>query len=82
MGFLELLRYIPESCKHESGAVFNSGRLAFSCSSPLYVLGLNPGGDPAKHKTQTVLWNIDKVAARPEDWCEFRDESWDQKGPG
>lgn len=48
-----LAEKIPESLLARSGKVFYSGRQAFSKPSPLYVLGVNPGGDPAHYESET-----------------------------
>ena len=80
--FTQLLTLIPESLKSKSGAVFNSGRSAFSSPAQLYILGLNPGGAPEKHVEQTVEFHTNKVLNKPEDWSEYRDESWDKRKPG
>ena len=37
---------IPEDLLDRSGSVFYSGKDAFSGTKPIYLLGLNPGGDP------------------------------------
>lgn len=56
---LELLDLIEEGIRHRSGAVFYSGRVAFSRPSSLYVLGLNPGGSPTKQANETIQRDID-----------------------
>ena len=66
---------IPAQLLSQSGRVFYSGRRAFSASSDLYVLGINPGGDPAAHDTvdshtQCVLTTF------ADDWSAYKDESW------
>ena len=43
----DLARTIPRKLCDESGSMFYSGRAAFSGPGPLYILGLNPGGNPA-----------------------------------
>lgn len=74
---------IPPSVRSRSGKVFYSGRLAFNCPSPLYVLGVNPGGDPANHTTETVSAHTATVLSSfPEDWSAYRDESWEGFVPG
>lgn len=78
----QFYRKVPEKFKSESGAVFNSGRSAFNKPSPLYILGLNPGGDPEKHRIETLDFHTSKVLNRPEDWSEFRDEPWNRRKPG
>jgi hypothetical protein len=68
---------IPTSLLERSGKVFYSGRLAFSKASPLYVLGANPGGDPAEMTDETIGTHTDAVIRRhPEDWSAYRDERW------
>lgn len=76
------LQHIPAALAGQSGAVFNSGRLAYSGASDLYLLGLNPGGDPETHVLETVDFHTHKVLARPDNWCEHRDEAWDGRTPG
>ena len=50
----EFRALIPPSVLAESGAAFYSGRAAFSAPSPLYILGLNPGGSPLLQANDTV----------------------------
>lgn len=40
----------------DSGSVFASGRAAFSASTPLYLLDINPGGKEKDHVDYTVEW--------------------------
>ena len=58
-----------------SGKAFHSGRLAFSVPRDLYILGLNPGGDP-EDRSETVASNVDQVRHKAEDWCAFLDQDW------
>ena len=58
-----------------SGKAFHSGRLAFSAPRDLYILGLNPGGDP-EDRSETVDSNIEQVRHEAEDWCAFLDQDW------
>ena len=58
------------------GSVFYSGRLAFSAPSRLYLLGLNPGGDPVGQATETVAADIQQFRTQPTAWSAYRDESW------
>lgn len=78
----ELRDLIPEAMLTKSGAVFNSGRLAFGGLAPLYILGLNPGGDPATHQHETVASHTDAVMAKSPAWAAYRDESWNGRPPG
>lgn len=70
---------VPREVTTRSGVVFYSGRDAFSSPSPLYLLGLNPGGD-ADVIGGTIEHHLD-VALRdePDNWSRYRDEPW---GPG
>jgi uracil-DNA glycosylase family 4 len=80
----ELTKQIPSELLPRSGKVFYSGRLAFSAPSEIYVLGVNPGGDPTKHEFETVGSHTDAVLhSYPDDWSAYRDESWNaNKAPG
>ena len=73
---------IPSELMDRSGAVFNSGRDAYAGDAPLYLLGLNPGGDPDTHVQETVDFHTNKVLSRSSNWCEHRDESWDGRKAG
>ncbi|RZV58934.1 hypothetical protein B188_03060 [Candidatus Brocadiaceae bacterium B188] len=74
---------IPRALFSESGKVFYSGRLAFSEGSALYVLGVNPGGDPENYRTQTVERHTRQVVNEfPADWSAYRDEVWEGALPG
>lgn len=80
--FDQFLALIPELLKSKSGAVFNSGRSAFSSPSKLYILGLNPGGAPDKHLEETVQSHTNMVLSRPDNWSGYKDESWDGRKAG
>ena len=73
---------IPQSLLKHSGAVFYSGRKAFSTPSPLYILGLNPGGSPKEQAAETVEWHTKKVLNEAADWSAYRDEIWRGNSPG
>lgn len=69
---------VPQSLLAESGKVFYSGRLAFAEPSPLYVLGVNPGGDAKNHSDETVGGHTRRVLNDlPVDWSAYRDEAWE-----
>lgn len=79
----ELRHKIPASLRTASGKVFYSGRLAFSSPATIYVLGINPGGDPSEQANETVARHTDEVlTSKPRDWSAYRDESWDGAAPG
>jgi hypothetical protein len=68
---------IPKGLLNKSGAAFYSGRDAFEGDSPLYVLGLNPGGSPVHMTRVTVEWHTNKLLTNePDDWSAYRDETW------
>lgn len=62
-GLYEALQnLVPARLHHEFGEVFYSGRSAFQHPSPIYLLGFNPGGDPAN----AALWPLCAArASRP-----------------
>ena len=76
-------KHIPPALLPRSGKVFYSGRAAFAEPSALYILGLNPGGDPSNHEAETVENDTEAVLHRhPDDWSAYRDESWEGAKPG
>ena len=82
-GLDQFVAKIPSSILDESGKVFYSGRDTFSKPSPLYILGVNPGGDPANHLTETVRSHTNLVlTVLPSNWSAYRDESWEGAAPG
>lgn len=74
---------IPHRLLNKSGSVFYSGRNAFSTPSKLYILGLNPGGDPSDPRSDTVDQHTIRVLTKaPDDWSAYRDDSWAGHAPG
>lgn len=73
--------HVPTELYAASGKAFHSGRLAFSGKRDLYVLGLNPGGDPAD-RSETVAVNVERVQSDPENWSALLDQSWRGNPPG
>lgn len=65
-----------------SGSVFYSGREAFTGQRPLYLLGLNPGGDPGAQATNTVAKHIHEFRTRRREWSAYADDSWEGAQPG
>jgi len=83
VGIERFAALVPKTLLAESGKVFYSGRSAFAQPSPLYILGVNPGGAPDNHPTETVGRHTQKVLAElPEDWSAYRDEVWEGAVPG
>lgn len=73
---------LPEPLLTRSGAVFYSGRRAFSSPRRLYILGLNPGGRPAERGGDTIRHHLDLRSARSEFWSEYSDECWQGRAAG
>ena len=73
---------IPACILPRSGSIFYSGRAAFSASSKLYILGLNPGGDPVAQAAETIGAHRQKFREGPAWWSEYADESWCGAPPG
>lgn len=78
----DFLKLIPKTLSGESGAVFYSGRSAFRNVSKLYVLGLNPGGDPKAMCENTVKSHNFYLSTKPDDWSEYLDEEWNGRAAG
>jgi hypothetical protein len=79
----DLFGFVPTQLLDESGTVFYSGRDAFSNPSPLYLLGLNPGGSPVDQVRETLSWHSNRVLhEEPNNWSAYRDESWQGASPG
>ena len=67
---------LPATLHSRSGSVFYSGRAAFSAPSKIYILGLNPGGDPTVQAAETIEAHRQKFREGPSWWSEYADESW------
>lgn len=73
---------LSRDIREQSGSLFYTGRTAFSKPSPLYVLGLNPGGDPFEQENETVERAIDAFVNGPANWSAYLDDSWQGAVPG
>lgn len=67
---------VPSGLRHRSGAVFYSGRAAFTGPRPLYLLGLNPGGDPEAQAHETIGRDLAQWQNGEERWSAYIDRSW------
>lgn len=78
----EFARLIPEEMRGESGRVFGSGREAFSTEGGVYVLGINPGGDPEDASEANIGEHTDFVLNEaPDRWSNYvDDEPWSGAG--
>jgi len=73
---LEFAALVDPALHDRSGSVFYTGRAAFAAKSPLYVLGLNPGGSPETQADETIGRDLSDWQALPEWWSAYKDESW------
>lgn len=74
---------VPRSIQSRSGSVFYSGRAAFSQPSPLYIVGMNPGGDAGAQRENTIAKHIQESLSRSTDrWSEYSDGVWRGAAPG
>jgi hypothetical protein len=79
----DFISLIPKRALPLSGKVFYSGRHAFSAPSPVYLLGLNPGGAPNAMADETVQAHTEAVLRKfPSSWSAYADESWKGWPPG
>lgn len=76
------LETMPAALLHRSGKVFYSGRSVFSGPSDLYILGLNPGGDPEVQASETIAADLLRFREGPAWWSDYADESWHGAQPG
>ncbi|WP_284270057.1 hypothetical protein [Bradyrhizobium iriomotense] len=74
---------IDPALNRRSGKVFYSGRAAFSRPTDLYLIGLNPGGDPTTQAAETIGSETARVLTQlPDRWSAYSDESWQNRKPG
>ena len=78
----EALEDLPKDLLARSGSVFYSGPSAFCSPSPLYVLGLNPGGSPTEYIHETVGSRLALFRSMTSPWSAYSDESWCNAPPG
>jgi len=68
---------VPNELLDVPGHAFYAGETAFSGTSPLYLLGLNPGGTGS----ETVRQQIQSVRTGPGDYSAFRTHTWKRVSP-
>lgn len=73
---------IPTLLPPRSGKVFYSVRGAFSEPRDLYILGLDPGGDPEAQAAETIGADLLRFREGPPWWSDYPDESWHGAPPG
>jgi hypothetical protein len=76
----QIAKQIDPRLANTSGKVFYSGRAAFASPRCVYVVGINPGGDPEEQANETVGSHTRFVLSEaPEDWSAYVDEDWQGK---
>lgn len=73
---------VPEELRDRSGSVFYTGTAAFEKLSRIYILGLNPGGDPLVQAGETIGRDLDEWLAGPPMWSSYADDKWRGAAPG
>lgn len=73
---------LPSDLKARSGKIFYTGREAFAEPSNIYLLGLNPGGDPDEQSDETIATSIRDFDERDTLWSAYACERWAGKNPG
>lgn len=74
---------LPGKMLRRSGSVFYTGRSTFAQQSPLYILGLNPGGSPSVQAENTIERHVQTWRDAPnEHWSAYTDESWEGRPAG
>jgi hypothetical protein len=68
---------MPADVLDASGAVFYSARPAFDGHRPIYILGLNPGGNPEMQAQSTVRRNFENWERQTEPYSSYVDEMWE-----
>lgn len=63
---------LPPAVRNASGSVLYSGWSSVA-AGPVYLMGLNPGGDPADSSAPNVGRSLDQLADR---YSAYADESW------
>lgn len=79
----DFAKLVPDALLSRSGKVFYSGRAAFSRPGPLYILGINPGGNPDLQWQSTIGKHLDESLARESLlWSEYADGVWEGAAAG
>lgn len=72
----ELISLVPDELMLQSGAVAYTGVEAWSSDAELYLLGLNPGGDPIEMSSNTISGHTKEILAKENAWSEYADSRW------
>jgi len=78
----QLAKLVDPALMERSGSVFYSGRTAFSHPTDIYLIGINPGGDPVEQSTEIIRQQVEQVLKYKNRWSPYTDESWQGMPPG
>jgi hypothetical protein len=73
----DIVYSMPADVIDASGAVFYSSPPAFDGHRPIYILGLNPGGNPEIQAENTVRRNFENWERQTEPYSSYVDEVWE-----
>lgn len=76
------LSSLPAALLERSGSVFYTGPEAFTETRRVYLLGLNPGGNPDRQASETIGKSIADYRALTRQWSAYADDSWEGAPPG
>ncbi|MCZ4499988.1 MAG: Tryptophan synthase subunit beta [Marmoricola sp.] len=72
----EILELIPNDLRDVPGSLLYSGQDAWTGTSPVYLMGLNPGGDPAVVTETVASQAAELLRTQPVNYSAYRDEAW------
>lgn len=73
----DVVSKIPDDVLDASGAIFYSAPPAFYGHRSIYILGLNPGGNPEMQTANTVRRNFENWQGQTEPYSSYIDEVWE-----
>lgn len=79
---LNAVETMPATTLDRSGAIFYSAPPAFREQKSVYILGLNPGGDPVSQADNSIRRQYSAWRQQEEPWSAYVDEVWEGKTAG
>lgn len=73
----EMLNLVPKHLHEISGSILYSGYDAFSSPSPIYVMSINPAGDPDEITKTIAESTREMLLENRSEYSAYLDESWD-----
>lgn len=77
----DYISLLPKGLHSKAGAVFYTGWRALAGPADAYILGLNPGADPASYTGSTIGWSLERTS-RAELFSAYLDEAWGDRPIG